>query len=100
MQAFPTWTKLGSAKQLPPTASVQYYFADSTSQWQPYVGIGVNYTLFFDESVSGTAKDALGAHNLNLDDSIGFAAEIGLDWMVDKNWLITRHSYEKANIET
>jgi outer membrane protein len=95
----PDGTPLGSAKQLPPTISVQYYFADSNSQWQPYAGVGVNYTMFFDESVSGTAKNALGAHNLNLDDSIGFAAEIGLDWMVNKDWLVNA-SVWKANIET
>lgn len=95
----PDGTKLGSAKQLPPTISVQYYFADANSQWQPYAGVGVNYTIFFDEKVSGTANDALGAHNLNLDDSVGLAAEIGLDWAINKNWLVNV-SVWKADIKT
>ncbi|WP_337924911.1 OmpW family outer membrane protein, partial [Aeromonas veronii] len=27
----------------------QYYFGDAQSKVRPYVGIGVNYTTFFDE---------------------------------------------------
>jgi outer membrane protein len=95
----PDGTKLGSAEQLPPTLSLQYYFADATSQWQPYVGVGVNYTTFFNEEVSSTAKSALGASNLSLDDSIGLAAELGLDWSVSKDWLVNV-SVWKANIKT
>ena len=95
----PDGTKIGSTKQLPPTLSLQYYFADSTSQWQPYLGVGVNYTTFFDESVTSSAKSALGAHNLSLDDSVGLAGEIGLDWAVSQNWLINA-SVWKADIKT
>jgi outer membrane protein len=92
-------TKLGTTKQLPPTVSLQYYFLDSNSEWQPYVGVGVNYTHFFDSKTSSDAKAALDAHNLNLDDSIGVAGEIGLDWAVNKSWLVNV-SVWKANIKT
>lgn len=95
----PDGTKIGSTEQLPPTVSLQYYFADAASQWQPYVGVGVNYTTFFNESVSSDAKSALGASNLNLDDSVGLAAEIGLDWAVTNKWLVNV-SVWKADIKT
>lgn len=92
-------TVLGSAKQLPPTVSAQYYFAESTSAVQPYVGIGINYTNFFSESVSGGAKSSLGAGNLALDDSFGLAVEAGLDWNVKKDWLLNV-SVWRVQIET
>jgi outer membrane protein len=95
----PDGTTIGSTEHLPPTVSLQYYFADTASAWQPYVGVGVNYTTFFNEKVSSSAKTALGASNLNLDDSIGLAAEIGLDWAVNQNWLVNV-SVWKADIKT
>ena len=38
--------KLADIKHLPPTLSVQYYPMDAGSKFQPYAGIGINYTLF------------------------------------------------------
>jgi outer membrane protein W len=43
---------VGSAKQLPPTVNVQYYFLGSDSKFRPYAGVGVNYTFFWDEEVT------------------------------------------------
>lgn len=84
----PDGTRLGSTKQLPPTVTVQYYFLEPSSMWQPYAGLGVNYTTFFSESLSSTAKNQLGASNLQLDSSWGLAGEVGLDWRVDNNWVV------------
>ncbi len=80
--------RLGTTKHLPPTVSVQYYFLDSTSNLQPYGGVGINYTTFFNESVSSEAKNELGAKNMSLDDSYGFAGELGLDYRLDDHWLV------------
>lgn len=76
-------SRVGSAKQLPPTLSVQYYFAPD-SQWQPYIGAGMNLTLFFDESTRG----ALDGTELQLDSSVGFAAQIGLDYRLSESMFI------------
>jgi outer membrane protein len=81
-------TDLGSTEQLPPTLSVQYYFASAASVWQPYVGLGLNYTTFFSEDVSSAAKTKLGASDLQLDDSWGVAGEVGLDWAINEQWLL------------
>jgi len=51
----------GSAKQLPPTLSLQWYPRGGQEGWQPYIGIGVNYTIFFDEEVDGDLEGALDA---------------------------------------
>ena len=90
--------KLGSIKHLPPTLSVQYYFAEATSKFQPYVGLGLNYTTFFDESLTSEAK-AAGFSHLQLDDSFGLAVEAGLDYMIDDHWTLNA-SVWKIDINT
>ncbi len=79
--------KLGSLKHLPPTLSAVYYPLDSKSAFQPYIGAGINYTVFFDESVKGSAKQA-GFSNLRVQNSWGWAAQIGADYMLTDNIMI------------
>lgn len=79
--------KLGETKHLPPTLSAVYYPLDKNNSWQPYVGLGINYTAFFDTKLSGQAKDA-GFHGLSLDNSWGVAAQIGMDYMLTENLMI------------
>jgi len=68
-------TKVGEVKHLPPTFSLQYHF-DTGGAFKPYVGAGLNYTLFFDEKTTGP----LSGLSLKLDDSVGFAAQLGADF--------------------
>ncbi len=44
--------KVGETKHLPPTFSLNYHF-DTAGAFKPYVGAGLNYTLFFDEDTEG-----------------------------------------------
>jgi len=66
--------KVAEVKHLPPTVSVQYHF-DTAGKFNPYIGAGLNFTLFFDEDTSG----ALTGQDLDLDDSFGLAAQVGAD---------------------
>ena len=50
----------GSTKHLPPTVSVQWYPRGGKDGWQPYLGLGVNYTIFFDEDVDNDLVGLLG----------------------------------------
>ncbi len=72
-------TDAATVKHLPPTLSLNYHFP-TNSAWKPYVGAGLNYTIFFDE------QSALG--NLELDDSVGVSLQAGLDYMVTDNGAI------------
>jgi outer membrane protein len=74
--------KAGSTKQLPPTFTLQYHFnGDKVS---PFIGAGINYTLFFDQNTSGP----LAGTDLNLSNSWGLAAHAGLDFrLADKHAL-------------
>jgi len=80
--------KLATTKHLPPTMSAVWYPMGAGSTFQPFLGIGVNYTYFFDEDVSGAASDALGAGNLQLDDSWGLVGRAGADFMLSDCWSI------------
>lgn len=78
---------LANTKHLPPTVSANYYFADPSAKFQPYVGAGINYTIFFDEKFT-SANTGAGFSDLKLDNSLGLAAQVGFDYMLDEKWLI------------
>lgn len=74
-------TKIGSTKHLPPTVSLQYHFRP-TERFQPYVGVGLNYTNFFSEKTTGPLEGT----DLSLGDSWGLAGQIGFDVMFNDQW--------------
>jgi outer membrane protein len=78
--------EVGSVKHLPPTVSLQYHFMPQ-STFQPYAGLGVNYTRFFSENERGVLND-LDA-KLDIDSSsFGFAAQLGFDYMINERWFV------------
>ena len=70
--------KLASTWVLPPTLTVQYHFAPE-AKVRPYVGAGVNYTIFYSEKPSAGLEAAVGQTDVNLKDSFGWAAQAGVD---------------------
>ncbi len=76
---------VGSAWLLPPTLTLQYHFTD-LGAFKPYIGAGVNYTIFYDQS-AGNAFNNAGTivTSSNLHDSVAPAAQIGFDYMIDKH---------------
>lgn len=64
---------------LPPTLTLQYHFAPS-AKVRPYVGAGLNYTLFYSEDASDGLEDAIGDTKVELEDSFGFALQAGVDF--------------------
>lgn len=90
---------LGSTDHLPPTLTFNYFLGNADSAIRPYLGVGVNYTTFFDKSLSSQARTELGANSLDLDDSFGLAYRAGVDWHIGGNWMLNA-SLWKINIET
>lgn len=72
--------KIAEVKQLPPTVSLQYHFMP-TSDFRPYVGVGINYTTFFSAKTTGSTVTSI-----SLDNSWGPAAEVGFDRDISKDW--------------
>jgi outer membrane protein len=79
--------KVGSTKHLPPTASVQWHFLPN-SWFQPYVGAGINWTIFFDDGEDGALEDIGGKLELKDDSSVGLAGQIGADFLIGDRWFI------------
>ncbi len=72
---------VAEAKHLPPTLLAVYQFTPQ-AKWRPYVGLGLNYTLFFDEQGRGV----LDGTDVELDNSWGVAVEAGLDVDINDRW--------------
>lgn len=75
--------KIGTAKHLPPTLTVQYHFFQD-GKFRPYLGAGINYTHFSDVnlSVPGVGQLDMGSS------SWGGALQAGFDVAVGKNKFI------------
>lgn len=78
--------KIAETKHLPPTLVAQYYFGDAQSKLRPYIGVGVNFTNFFDNEFTNDLNGAL--TDLSLSNSWGLAAQVGLDYQINKSWLV------------
>jgi outer membrane protein len=79
--------KVGSTKHLPPTLSAQWHFLPN-SWFQPYVGAGINWTIFFDDGEDGALEDIGGKLELKDDSSVGLAGQIGADFLIGDRWFI------------
>lgn len=72
-------TLIGKVKQLPPVVSLQYHF-DATPQFKPFVGLGVNFTGFYDAD----ARGPLAGSDLKVKNSWGLAAHVGGDYWISE----------------
>jgi len=85
----------GSTKHLPPTLTAQWYPRGGKSGWQPFLGVGVNYTIFFDEKTDKQLDETLNAilgstqESLDLDNSFGLSAQAGVDIPFAKDWALS-----------
>jgi outer membrane protein len=71
-------TKNGTIKALPPSLLLQYHFSD-LGNFKPYVGGGINYTLFSD-------RNNILNRTASVDkSSSGLVAQLGFDYALTKN---------------
>lgn len=76
-------TGIGSFKHLPPILTAKYNFLPG-QDFQPYVGIGVNVTLLYDDNIIVPTVGKLYIKNW----SVGPAAQIGFDYRVAPQWFV------------
>lgn len=76
---------VGKAWLLPPTLTLQYHFTDFGA-FKPYIGGGVNYTWFFDQSAANVLGPAGTITQSHLHDQFAPVAQIGFDYMIDQHW--------------
>ena len=71
---------LGHVWLLPPTLTGQYHFTGGN--FVPYVGAGVNLTLFYGVDEGPTVDD------IDYDTAVGFALQGGFDYMLNDKWFL------------
>jgi outer membrane protein len=68
---------LGKVWLLPPTLTLQYHYP--VGKFNPYLGAGINYTIFYNADEGPTVKD------IKYKDKFAFAAQAGFDYdLTDK----------------
>lgn len=86
--------KIGKTKHLPPTLLLQYHFSTPYQSVDPFIGLGVNYTAFFDEQIDpelGSALQALQVItptdnvSLHVKDSVGVALQAGINYQLTES---------------
>jgi len=92
-------SKVGTVKHLPPTLTVNYYPAHKDSKIQPYVGAGINYTVFFGEDADSSFEAIAGKTDISLKDSWGLAFHAGVDYQLNDNWSLNA-GYWYIDIDT
>lgn len=70
---------VGNTWILPPTVTLQYHFTPD-SQFSPYIGAGINYSMFYGED------EGTGFTDLDVDGGFGFAVQAGFDYWINENW--------------
>jgi outer membrane protein len=83
--------KTGSVKSMPPTIFGQYRFLEQQSRLRPYVGLGLTYAYFYDETGSGalTALTNPGGSTpttFSVDSAWGLTTQAGLILKIDEKW--------------
>ncbi len=77
-------TNVATTKQLPPVLGVNYHFMPD-SDISPFIGVGVNYTRFFNTDSTGPLEGT----KVRIDSSWGAAAHAGVDFRLNKQWIVT-----------
>src|SRR5271156_1861879 len=74
---------ISSARWISPTLLFEYNFLDASSRWRPYIGVGVNYTTFYDRDSPAAGNAASGGPTrLSLTASVGPAATAGVTYRI------------------
>ncbi|MCX7629921.1 MAG: outer membrane beta-barrel protein [Geminicoccaceae bacterium] len=73
--------KIGSVWLLPPTPTLQYHFLPRGDR-SPYVGAGVNFTLFYGIDEKNPIQ------KIDIDPAFGWALQAGFDYRIADRWYL------------
>lgn len=90
---------ISTARWIAPTLLLEYEFLSENSKLRPYIGVGVNYTTFYDRDSTAQGNAASGGPTkLSLSASVGPAATMGLDYNISNSWhLYGSYSISRVN---
>jgi len=91
---------VSTARWLSPALLLEYNFLSEDSKFRPYIGVGVNYTNFYDRRSTAQGNAALGGPTkLSLTASVGPAATVGVAYTITPRWHVYS-SYSIARVNT
>ena len=86
---------IATARWLAPTVLLEYKFLSENSRWRPYIGVGVNYTAFYDRNSTAQGNAVSGGPTkLSLTSSVGPAGTAGVAYNIAGHW----HAYASYSI--
>jgi outer membrane protein len=92
--------EIATSKWLAPSALIEYRFLSESSPFQPYIGVGVNYTTFYDRQVTTAGQQAIGGPTrLSLTASVGPVGTVGLKWQPLTHWHLIL-SYNISSVDS
>ena len=74
---------IGKVSALPPTLTLQYHFAPDSASFRPYIGAGLNYTVFYNDGIKTEVGEAQTDRS-----SFGGALQLGADFPIAKNLFV------------
>lgn len=78
---------VSTAKWFSPSLLINYVFRDESEAWRPYLGVGINYTKFYDlqSTAAGNAANG-GPTAISLTSSVGPVVTAGVRWHIKDHW--------------
>ena len=85
--------KIGTIKVLPATLLAQWRFREPTAALRPYVGAGMTYAYFFDQTMNGTFNGLTGgtpnmSTTSKTDRKFGLTLQLGMTYAINERWFI------------
>jgi len=86
---------IGNIETWPLIVTAQYYPMDSQSKWQPFAGIGLNYTIPGDTKVNPELAPIFGAEKIEIEPahSWGLVLSLGMDYLIRENITLSAEAY-------
>ena len=91
---------IATAKWAAPSVLLDYKFFSESTALRPYIGVGVNYTTFYDRDVTAAGQQATGGPTrLSLTRSIGPVGSLGLKYQPNTRWSVIA-SYNISRVDS
>jgi outer membrane protein len=91
---------IATAKWAAPSVLLDYKFFSESTALRPYIGVGVNYTTFYDRDVTAAGQQATGGPTrLSLTRSIGPVGSVGLKYQPNTRWSVIA-SYNISRVDS
>ena len=92
--------EIATIRWLSPTLLLEYNFFNPGARWRPFVGVGVNYTYFYDRSVTAAgAAVSGGPTSISMPASVGPAVTAGFTYHINSRWHLNA-SYSVAQVNS